>query len=103
MDCKACKKLGSLESKRKLDRVKRKTPEEAKKYREANKVKLAAHRKVKAALVNGELVRAACEVCGNHKSHGHHDDYAKPLTVRWLCSVHHAEWHLTRGEALNAH
>lgn len=41
----------------------------------------------------GKMERKPCEVCGNPKSHGHHDDYAKPLDVRWLCSRHHAEAH----------
>jgi ribosomal protein S27AE len=35
-----------------------------------------------------------CEVCGATENvHAHHDDYSKPLEVRWLCSRHHAEHH----------
>ena len=33
-----------------------------------------------------------CEVCGTLQGvQRHHDDYEKPLEVRWLCRKHHAE------------
>lgn len=41
----------------------------------------------------GILVRQPCEVCGAEKVHAHHDDYSKPLEVRWLCRDHHNEFH----------
>lgn len=49
--------------------------------------------KVARAIEAGRLVRQPCEKCGNPKSHGHHDDYSKPLQVRWLCKKHHDEHH----------
>jgi hypothetical protein len=48
---------------------------------------------VNLAIKRGDLVRGACEVCGSAESHGHHDDYSKPLKVRWLCSLHQSEEH----------
>jgi hypothetical protein len=44
------------------------------------------------AIRDGRLQRQACEVCGS-VAHAHHDDYAKPLDVRWLCVTHHKEHH----------
>lgn len=50
---------------------------------------------VRRAVGSGKLTRGPCEVCGVKPADGHHDDYNKPLEVRWLCSKHHAEWHMT--------
>jgi hypothetical protein len=42
----------------------------------------------------GKLIRKPCEVCGATKRiHAHHDDYDRPLDVRWLCASHHLEAH----------
>ncbi len=52
------------------------------------------------AIRHGELVRPqTCSECksksgrGAGTMQGHHDDYAKPLDVRWLCSSCHIKWH----------
>ena len=46
------------------------------------------------AINRGDLVRKPCEICKTIESvEAHHDDYAKPLDVRWLCKKHHAEHH----------
>lgn len=57
---------------------------------EAYLVTKYAHNKVKYALKTGKLIKGVCEVCGTPEVHAHHDDYAKPLDVRWLCVKHHA-------------
>ena len=44
------------------------------------------------AVREGRLQRSPCEVCGA-KAEMHHDDYAKPLEVRWLCLKHHRAQH----------
>ncbi len=48
---------------------------------------------VQRALKKGILKRKPCEICGKKKVEGHHDDYTKPLNVRWLCKLHHMEVH----------
>ena len=40
------------------------------------------------AIRDGLLTRKDCEVCGR-KGQAHHDDYSRPLDVRWLCFYHH--------------
>ena len=53
-----------------------------------------AHMAVQMAVASGALVAQPCEVCGStHRTHAHHDDYAKPLDVRWLCPLHHRRHH----------
>jgi hypothetical protein len=43
-------------------------------------------------LHRGLILRQPCEVCGA-RAEMHHDDYAKPLEVRWLCREHHLAHH----------
>lgn len=54
-----------------------------------------AHMAVSWAIRSGKLKRpAACEICGcAAKLHAHHEDYARPLDVRWLCVPCHGKQH----------
>ena len=47
---------------------------------------------VRHAIERGELTPQPCENCGE-KAEAHHDDYSKPLDVRWLCRPCHAIEH----------
>ena len=67
-------------------------------YRANHPERKAAHQAIQTALRNGRLTRQPCGVCANHKSHAHHDDYAKPLDVLWLCHTHHMERHIMLAE-----
>lgn len=62
-------------------------------YRDANRDMIDAHNAVKRAIRAGDLVRKPCEVCGEERAEAHHDDYNKPLEVRWLCKMCHRLWH----------
>lgn len=55
--------------------------------------KRRARLQVKNALHRGKLTRKPCERCGHVNVEAHHDDYSKPLAVRWLCRDHHREHH----------
>ena len=61
-------------------------------YLDRNPIKRAAHIATGNAIRDGRLKREPCEACGA-RAEAHHDDYSKPLDVRWLCPTHHAEWH----------
>lgn len=45
------------------------------------------------AVARGKINKGPCEVCGATRVDGHHEDYSKPLEVRWLCRKHHMEHH----------
>lgn len=109
--CKSCAKLDvcvhrskNLDKIRAYDRKRgsRKSKEYALSYREKYPNKYRAHNMVNNAIRDGKLFKEPCEACFDiHKLHAHHDDYLKPLNVRWLCSKHHSQWHRDNGEALN--
>ena len=40
-----------------------------------------------------QLKKEPCEICGCGGAHAHHEDYSKPLDVRWLCQAHHRAVH----------
>lgn len=44
-------------------------------------------------LKRGKIKKKPCEICGDENVQAHHDDYTKPLEVRWLCNKHHKKYH----------
>jgi hypothetical protein len=69
-------------------------------YIARNPIVRKANNAVSNALRDRRLVRMPCEVCGSVKYiHAHHDDYKRPLSVRWLCALHHSDWHKTNDPA----
>ncbi len=77
--CKDCQKILF----KKYEHRKRKDP-----------LKVKARLKLNDYVNRGKVIKENCEVCGSCKKvEGHHDDYSKPLEVRWLCQKHHNEHH----------
>ena len=73
-----------------------------KEYREKYPAKYKARTMVNNAVRDKRLFKEPCEKCGSTiRVHAHHDDYSKPLNVRWLCATAHHQWHAEHGEALN--
>lgn len=62
-----------------------------------------ATRLLNQAVRAGRVKKLACEVCGDPKSEGHHEDYTKPLDVIWLCRKHHRNAHRMMEEPDGKH
>ena len=111
LKCKECRKemvranrKDKIEYYREYDRKRGNRQPEGylKEYREKNPNKYRAHSMVNNAVRDGKLFVEPCEECFNtHDVHAHHDDYLKPLNVRWLCAAHHRQWHMANGDAKN--
>ena len=41
----------------------------------------------------GIITKMPCEICGEINTEAHHDDYEKPLQIRWVCKKHHEDIH----------
>tara|TARA_R100001530_G_scaffold13251_1_gene12246 strand:+ start:3476 stop:4096 length:621 start_codon:yes stop_codon:yes gene_type:complete len=91
--------------------------EYAREYRKKNKKKLNAYKRkwrmndyysnpttrwkekangyVRDKIKSGILQRQYCQICSKKGAQAHHDSYLKKdwLNVRWLCQLHHSEWH----------
>jgi hypothetical protein len=61
-----------------------------KRMRLRNPIKTKAWNAVSNAVRDGRLLRQPCEICGA-KAEAHHEDYTKPLEVRWMCFKCHRE------------
>ena len=81
--CPACRKA--------RDRNAEKTT--SRKWAERHPEKRRAQLKVNYAIKCGLLEKGSCVRCGSTDAQAHHDNYARPLAVIWLCPLHHAERH----------
>lgn len=65
-------------------------------WKARNAIKVSCHKTVLLAIKSGKLLRPdACDKCGQGgRIEAHHDDYSKPLEVRWLCVPCHGKTRL---------
>lgn len=56
-----------------------------------NTEKYKARVKVSSSIRRKKITKKPCEFCGDVNVQAHHDDYSKPLDVRWFCKKHHSE------------
>lgn len=55
--------------------------------------KIRARKALNHAVTAGKIIPQPCEKCGAAKAQGHHEDYSKPLVVRWWCPKCHSHHH----------
>lgn len=69
--------------------------EKFKAYRREHREEWNAKARVRYAMLTGKISRPnSCSHCGyGCKPQAHHDDYSKPLDVRWLCVSCHRRLH----------
>jgi hypothetical protein len=104
--CKACLKIRDRNRENESRRQKRREYQKTEAGKQAHKramdayhkrypMKYVSHIITGNAIRDGKLIQAnECSVCkSTEKIEGHHDDYTKPLEVRWLCESCHKEWH----------
>ncbi len=79
-----------------LRRYRKTHSQEGLKYQHARRrtVKGRANTLLRQAVARGDIIKPSrCSSCGRYVAkralHGHHDDYALPLVVRWLCPKCH--------------
>lgn len=109
--CKECTKTDStnhrnnnIENIREYDRKRgnRQEPGYIRDRRKKYPTQYKAQTIVNNAIRSGKLFKESCGDCGRlNGTHAHHDDYAKPLNIRWLCPICHRRWHVENGEGLN--
>ncbi len=65
------------------------------KYYHENKEKRRAHHLVSMNIRLGKIIRVNnCEICNSdRKIEAHHEDYSKPLEIKWLCKLCHENVH----------
>lgn len=96
------KKRAAWFERRKTDpavRAKRREMAVAYRNRPDHAIKIKARRAVNTAMRFGRLTAQSCELCGTQKAQAHHEDYLRPLDVRWLCAKCHTAEHLYRAKA----
>lgn len=108
-DChKAAMKIRRLTdpSVREYDRKRAKTPERKAaareitiRWRAEHPIAYLAQTAIGNALRDGKILKQPCALCGTDRNvHAHHQDYSKPLDVKWLCAKCHHRVHATFPE-----
>ena len=89
-------RMRNIEKTREREKIK------AAKFRLKYPLKYKARIKISTLIRAGKLKQQSCEVCGIFPTQAHHEDYNKPLEVKWLCLKHHAMLHREKNKKRRA-
>jgi hypothetical protein len=95
-------RLANLEKMREYNRVYNKKWRQINGYHNEKKSitkypeKIKARRKLQKYVFLGKIHRCPCSICGKPNAQAHHDDYSRPLDVKWFCALHHREYEENR-------
>lgn len=109
--CKECIKSNARKNRREnleraqaydRERAKIRGSEAAREHRKRHPDRYKARTAVGNAVRDGRLIRPdVCPICNEGQPQAHHEDYSKPLEVKWCCRRCHLEkehgWVLTKG------
>ena len=62
-------------------------------YKIDNPEAVKAHGLVDTAIRSAKIIPCKCENCGSRDAAAHHEDYSKPLDIKWLCKSCHQILH----------
>lgn len=107
--CKVCAKKNALEHREKnLEKIReydrkrgglkhriKLNTRTTKRFRQQFPLKYKAYSEINNAIRSGKLTKPdKCPNCNSSRQiEGHHDDYSKPLDVKWLCAACHRQLH----------
>jgi len=77
----------------KTEKYRKMVCESARRYDNKHPSRYLAKLEVNKAIKRGDIRSLPCEKCGEEKTEAHHDDYSKPLNIRWLCRICHKKLH----------
>ena len=66
-------------------------------WKARNPLAVWAHSALRSGLRRGLVKQEPCEECGDPNSEAHHESYARPLDVVWVCRRHHKQRHARRA------
>ncbi len=90
-ECKKCHRKTVVET-RDPENTRRINREYMGRFRAREPEKHKARYTLDNAVRDGKLTKQPCELC-QCGAEAHHEDYSKPLEVKWLCQKHHSEVH----------
>lgn len=63
------------------------------KWQKSHRMEVNAEQLLRYAVKTGKIKKLPCAICDANNTVGHHPSYDKPLSVIFLCHIHHRQYH----------